>query len=447
MNSLAKTRSIVVLTIAGILLTTVARVNADETPWMHPPEQRFDYGWGILSLEGLYDSASLEGQESLTGSWGGLRERLYRAGIAILGSYESEVAGNPSGGDVHKVRYTQNVGVGVFLDLEQLFHLKGAYFLVSAAESPGSSLSGDIPNFFDVQQLYVGQTIRLVNLAVEQNLLDDKLSIVGGRLNALDDFAESSFYCYSQNGGICGNPSSLESNSSLSDYPFASWGLRARYDITSEFYSMTGAYNTYVNFEDNKYHGVDFSIRRNSGVAVMQEFGYRPSWESQEGYPGFFKLGGFYDSEPRLRFESDTMRSGTWMIYGSAQQHLYRRSSDGLHQGLTGFLSLTYAPPAMNTIQYLADAGLVYVGLIPGRPEDVAGVLGVFGDFSSDLRSAQRAAGEHTQTHEAVIEGNYKYLLFPWIYVQPDMQFVFRPEGTGKISDALVFALQVGVEI
>ncbi len=134
---------------------------------MHPPEQRFDDGWGILSLEGLYDSASLEGQESLTGSWGGLRERLYRAGIAILGSYESEVAGNPLGGDVHKVRYTQNVGVGVFVDLEQLFHLNGTYFLVSAADSPGRSLSSDIPNFFDVQQLYVGETIRLVNLAVE----------------------------------------------------------------------------------------------------------------------------------------------------------------------------------------------------------------------------------------------------------------------------------------
>lgn len=178
---------------------------------MHPPEQQFDDGWGILSLEGLYGSASLEGQESSIGSWGGLRDRLYRAGIAILGSYESEVAGNPLGGDVHKVRYVESVGVGVFLDLEQLFNLKGTYFLASAAENSGSSLSTDVPNFFDVQQLYEGQTIRLVNLAVEQNLLDDKLDIVGGRLNGLDDFTESSFYCYSQNGGICGNPSSIES--------------------------------------------------------------------------------------------------------------------------------------------------------------------------------------------------------------------------------------------
>ncbi len=447
MNRRSERWLIVALTIAGILLATTVRGYAEQTPWMHTPEQHFDDGWGILSLEGLFDSASLEGQDSLTGSWGGWRERLYRAGIAILGSYESETAGNPLGGEVHKVRYTHNVAIGAFLDLEQLFHLKGTYFLVSAADRAGSNLSSEIPNFFQVQQFYGGQTIHLVHLALEQNLLDGKLDIVGGRIDALDDFATSSYYCYSQNIGICGNPFSLESNSSLSNYPLASWGLRARYDISPEFYSMTGAYNTYAEFGDNKYHGVDFSIHHNSGVAVMQEFGYRPAWERQDGYPGFFKLGGFYDSEPRLRFESNMMRSGTWMIYGSAQQRLYRRPVDGVHQGLTAFLTLTYAPPAMNTIQYMADAGLVYVGLIPSRPMDEAGMFGLFGEFSSDLRTAERAIGDDAQTHEAVLEWNYKYVIFPWTYVQPDVQFVLRPEGTGTIGNALVFALQVGVAL
>ena len=39
---------------------------------------------------------------------------------------------------------------------------------------------------------------------------------------------------------------------------------------------MTGAYNTYGDFRSNKFHGVDFSIRHNSGVALMEELGYSP---------------------------------------------------------------------------------------------------------------------------------------------------------------------------
>lgn len=142
-------------------------------------------------------------------------------------------------------------------------------------------------------------------------------------MNALDDFATSSYFCYSQNIGICGNPFSLQTNSSLSNYPLASWGVRGRYDVTSDLYSMTGVYNTYEHFGDNKYHGADFSIRHNSGVAVMQEIGYRPKKRRAAGYPGLLKIGGFYDSEPRPAFADDRLRtnpmlSTNWTIYAIA---------------------------------------------------------------------------------------------------------------------------------
>ena len=429
-------------------LVIASRLGADETPWMRvPPEGRSDEGWGLLDLGRLYDVEYWQGQHSMTGSWGGTRNDLYNAGIALIGAYEGELDTNPVGGELHKVRYVDNLAFAGFLDLERLFHLKNTFFLVSMAEGSGSSLSSDIPNFFQVQWLYAGETVRLVHLALETSFFQNRLDLVAGRLNALDDFATSSFFCYSQNIGICGNPFSLESNSSLSNYPLASWGVRGRYDLTPDFYWMTGAYNTYENFGANKYHGVDFSIRYNSGVAIVQEFGYRPVKQRLAGYPGFLKLGGFYDSEPRTAFEGGPRINSNWTIYAIAQQRLYRRAIDGLHQGLTGFVSVTYSPPSKNTLQYFADGGLVYRGLFPTRPDDTLGGFAILGEFSNDLREVQRAEHDEVQTEEWVLELNYRIQLSLSLYLEPDLQYVIRPNGTGNVPNTLVLAVESGLTL
>jgi carbohydrate-selective porin OprB len=160
---------------------------------------------------------------------------------------------------------------------------------------------------------------------------------------------------------------------------------------------------------DNKYHGVDFGIRHNSGVAVIHEVRYRPKKRREAGYPGFIKIGGLYDSEPRPAFSDDRLRtnkmiSSNWMIYGIAQQKLYHTTGTGLRQ-LTAFATITYAPPSSNTIQYFPDAGLVYIGLVPNRENDAIGLFGILGEFSNDLRVSQRQAHvDAVQTQEGVVE-------------------------------------------
>ena len=97
----------------------------------------------------------------------------------------------------------------------------------------------------------------------------------------------------------------------------------------------------------------------------------------------------------------------------------------------------------MNTLEYFADAGVLYFGLIPHRPNDELGLFGLWGQFSSDLRDSERASHQPTMTHEAIIEANYMYNVTPSLTVQPDIQGVFRPNGTGLISDALVLGVQI----
>jgi porin len=419
------------------------------TPWMHSTQGDFATEWGILDPMILFLPSSWGQLTGATGGWDGKRAELADAGISVFGSYLSESVGNPVGGEIHKFRYTHNIGVGIALDLNKLIGLEDTYFLASGSERTGNSLSYDIPNTLQVQQIFGHQTIRLVDLAVEHLFLDEKLDVVGGRINALDDFATSPYYCYAQNLGFCGNPLSIPSNANVPSYPGAAWGIRGRYEFTPEIYSMMGAYNTYRDFRSDKFHGVDFSIRHNSGVAIIEELGYSPKQIRDAGFPGTYKLGGLYDSEPRLQFRTDEMRGGTWQMYVTGQQRLLRRpeGATSAHQGLWSYLAFTYAPPKMNSDEYFWDGGLLYFGLIPHRPDDELGLFGIWRQFSSDLRDEQRADHEPTMTHEAVIEANYMYNVTPSLTVQPDIQGVFRPNGTGLISDALVLGVQVGITL
>ena len=275
-----------ILWIAMIILSA-APVYGYTTPWMHAPE--FDGGWGLLDPSSWSDPNELERQTALTGGWGGLRRTLHDDGIDFTGLYMMESAGNPTGGDLHKVRSTHDLGLAIYLDLDKLLGLKQTYFMVSGSQRVGNNLSGDIPNFFQVQQEYGHPTMRLDNLAIEEQLLDGRLDVVGGRIMTTGDFAYSSVSCYSQNLGLCDFRMGMPYDASIPSHPYSARGTRVRYDLTPEIYAMTGAYNTYAGLRSIQWHGADFSIRHNSGVAPFQEFGYSPEHLHSQRLPWNFQ--------------------------------------------------------------------------------------------------------------------------------------------------------------
>jgi porin len=106
---------------------------------------------------------------------------------------------------------------------------------------------------------------------------------------------------------------------------------------------------------------------------------------------------------------------------------------------------------SISQMPYFFTAALVTRGIFPARPRDIIGVGVVYGHFSDDLQSFQRRAQQldpnvGVQSHETVLELTYRLaLLKSALYLQPDLQYVFRPGGTGRISDALVLGAQVAV--
>jgi porin len=91
------------------------------------------------------------------------------------------------------------------------------------------------------------------------------------------------------------------------------------------------------------------------------------------------------------------------------------------------------------------NVGAFYTGLIPGRDMDKTIVGLIHGRFGDDYRRTTEAAGGGKPTTETVIELAHRIQLSKFAYIQPDVQFVSRPAGTGRLDDAIVVGAQVGI--
>ena len=175
---------------------------------------------------------------------------------------------------------------------------------------------------------------------------------------------------------------------------------------------------------------------------------------------GNYKFGGYYDAGKFLDLYHDAhgrayTASGlaprvthqNYGFYFLVDQQIFREDDETHRQGLMPFAGVTVAPTAINPFPLFLLAGLVYHGPFPGRDRDTLGVSVAYGKFSSDLQRSQRLAPRTTgvQRFEMVSELTYQYEVTPHLILQPDIQYIVRPGGTGRIPNALVIGLQVAI--
>jgi len=404
-------------------------------------------------------------QEYMFGNWGGLRTKLLNLGVTPSITFATDVLGNPVGGIRHALREFDNLGLDVNVDFGKLAGLEGTQFHVSVSQRSGKNLSkNDIGNVFNVAQLCCGPTFRLVHVYLEQSLWQDQFNIRLGRIAAGDEFLSSPLYGPFVQEGINGNPEGIFFNApGMTSYPTATWGLRLRAKPVESFYVMAGVFNGDSSLGDNEKHGVDFSMR--GPLFAIAEVGYQfNQGKGDTGLPGNYKIGAYYDNGRFADFLRDVrggiaalsglphrMTRGNAGFYILIDQMVYREGGPENKQGLTPFAALLVAPDKnVSTFPLFINSGLVYQGLISGRDRDVAGFGVVYGKFSDRLRRAQRVKqlfdpSIGVQRHELALEWTYIIQVTPWLQFQPDIQYIIKPGGTGKIRDALVLGFQLAL--
>jgi len=406
-----------------------------------PPPQHFDW------------------EHNATGDWGGLRNLLSEHGVEINGSYVTEPAGNPSGGFDQGITYLHNIDLSLLLHLDRLVGIPHTTFLFTMSQRSGSSLSAKyIGNAISVQQIFGGgETFRLVQMRLEHHLFDDRLTLAYGRLTATSDFLTSPLYCQFVNNGICGQPPAPFFNmpDGITAYPAATWGALVEFKTTKETYIKGAVYDGDPNAGDDR-HGANFGFGDN-GVLLLWEIGCKPE-QGLFSMPGRYSLGGYYHTGHFPDVARDVTNGNIFLSGLAAQEHgaqegfyliveqMLHRNPNSPKTGLNSFLTFVLSPEEdKSAIPYYLNGGLIYQGLIPGRPEDKT-ALGFYSAwFSSTLRGAQRSAGLHGQTNETDIEFNHQVQVNRWLYFRPNIQYVIKPNGLSSIRNALVLGVEAGV--
>jgi porin len=395
----------------------------------------------------------------LLGNGYGLIPLMNSNGIQPSATFVSDVAGNPVGGKSQGFTHADNLGVNLEFDLDKLAGYQGATFLASMSERDGKSLSkAYIGNVFTVQQVYGGETVKLIDLDYKQQFMDDRVEFQIGRIAAGDDFLVSPYDWVFMQNGVDGNPVGIFFNSpGMTAYPNTSWGTVLKVRPTPRTYIMGGAYNGDPNIRANAHNGADMSMH-GPVFAIVEAAWQRNGLPGDAGLIGNYRVGAWYDNSSYEDYRTEgygtpvANQRGNWGLYTLIDQVLIafnRSQNSGL--GITGS---ALASPNQNISQmpYFFSAGIVTRGFWDARPTDVAGFGVIYGEFSDQLRHAQEreqllnpATMIGAQNSETVLELTYRfYFDNSAIFFQPDAQYIIDPGATTNYKNALVFGFQVG---
>lgn len=124
--------------------------------------------------------------------------------------------------------------------------------------------------------------------------------------------------------------------------------------------------------------------------------------------------------------------------YVGFEQMVYKENKDNDEdmQGLTVFGQAGISPSNKNDMNQYLGGGLHYIGPIPKRDKDRAGVAVASGRFASRL-SYVGYDDTNRVGSETVLEAFYRIQFNPWFYLQPDIQFIMNPGGVYDNSVAI----------
>jgi len=167
------------------------------------------------------------------------------------------------------------------------------------------------------------------------------------------------------------------------------------------------------------------------GLFTMAEVKLNP-YSSSSGFHGVLSVGVWQQAKGARSTLTGMPAVRNGGVYATADHWFRRANSAGENSGPGFFLQAGWAPADRNEITAYIGGGLAWRGLLPPRSNDSVG-LGV-------TQVKLSASGRETAT-----EVFYRWQVSKRFAVQPDLQFVNRPYGTGR--NAVVAGIRTVLEM
>jgi len=413
----------------------------------------------------------LNRKAQLFGDLFGIRTELSKHGITLDALETSEVLGNVTGGGKQGATYDGLLQTVLQLDTQRAFGYYGGTFNVSALQVHGSNLSANnLDSLQTASGIEADRATRLWELWYQQQLIsEDKLDVKIGQQSLDQEFIvnQNSLMFVNTMFGWPMLPSADLPGGGPA-YPLSALGVRFRARPNNSVAVLAGVFN---GSPDAANTSGDPQLLDHSGTVFPLDGGVLAIGEVQYSYPALggivyadkpeplartIKLGMWYDSENFADQAIDTngiplvspasnglprQHQGNYSLYGTIDQ-LLTQPKDDPYRTVAAFARVMGSPlGAENLIEFSADAGVVFHEPIRHRRDDTLGFGMGYTHVGTGASDSDRYAAQlvdpltPVRSSETFVEATYQYTVYPWLQLQPDVQFVMNP-GAGLLDPA-----------
>ncbi|MBE1161392.1 carbohydrate porin [Dyella acidiphila] len=424
----------------------------------------------LIAMAGCVTAASAQAADSdqdyahttLTGDWGGARQRLYDQGVDLGVDYLGEFAHNTSGGTRQTDAYADQIHIHAAFDFQKLWGWTGGSLHVDINDRNGSQIDAKahLGTLLESQEIYGGGNVtRLTRFYLEQVLWNGLVDVKFGRMDIGVDFFP--FACNFQNLGFCGALPGWISKG-VDAWPLAQTGGVIALNPSAAWTIKFGGFEVNPNNASTS-QGLKLSTSGpNTGTLMLAQLDWHTALSGQGGQPlaGTWSVGGWRNTaryndaflsvdgiEDVLGGNTPLMQSSVSGSYFMGQQDVFHNGSGG---GLSVFGNVVQADPHTDLIDQMIDIGLLYKGPFASRPDDRLGFAIGRNRVSTEVANAERlvnAAGlgplPVQQGYEYVTELNYQFQLWHGLALMPNVQYIRHPGGSSANRDATVLGLRV----
>ena len=414
-----------------------------------------------------------------SGDPGGVRRWLYEHGLSYSFVLTSEVLSDVSGGIRQGGVFQGKLETILKADLEKALGLRGLSFFTNSflIHNTGGIRRDYVGSFNTISNIEALATMRLSEIWLEQKFADT-FSVRFGQLAADAEFFIASYSDFL----MTSDWPSIKAQTLPSGgpaYPLSTPGIRLKYESPNkQLVGLLALFNgdpAGPGPEDaqikNRY-GLNFRVQDPPLLMGEAQYKYNQDKEATS-LAGIWRVGfwhhfGKFDSQ-HLDANGLSLANplsngipahllGSTGVYGIVDHQLYRPPGGAPDSGITMFTRAGFTIPDRNPVDVYIDGGLIFSGMLPGRPDDkIAGTF-LYSHISRDAAAFDRDVISFTglprpiRDHELNFALLYQAQIAPGWTLQPAFHYVLHPGGHipdpnspvrgTAIKDAAVFALR-----
>lgn len=314
--------------------------------------------------------------------------------------------------------------LGVTIDTEKAKLWKGGTFFALYQRKNGYGISGPdnaMGDFMGFDGWDYRQANQISEYWYQQKLFNGKLRMKFGKQDSNTDFGYLNSGWDFMNSAFSVNPTTP-----LVTYPDSQLGFMAEINPKDWLSIRDGIYSRY---------GCPFNITEievKSKIKKMPGRYMLGAWEMSDSNGTGVATG---QNEDGTIYNDFNLNFGCYVGF---EQMVYKEKKDDDNdmQGLVIFGQAGMSPANKNDLSQYVGCGLHYLGPIPRRDKDIAGIAVGSGRFAPRLADISYDNGGRVGS-ETVVEAFYRLQVNPWFYLQPDVQFIMNPGGMYDSSVAV----------